>query len=276
MLSFMMTHHKKIQMDNLMRPIFGLIVPISLSIFLSACSSISDVNDDANCIDQDDSSNALLIYDPPPNLVGYVNIYERYDALETLYYIPSFVFVDGSMLVDMESHANDIVRIDAHLPLSDTSRREYDKWLSIQRGKHYTDCRGQSQTCITQSELNEFHKKNNSHIDDHDRTKFNLAVDDKIYFAFDKATLDRIAVLDIAAVKKYLDRYPNRVLQIRGRTDASGSNKYNEQLSKQRTLAVADELIRLGVPRSRVKLSWSGESGSGYGPSFRISELSYD
>jgi len=65
-------------------------------------------------------------------------------------------------------------------------------------------------------------------------------------------TLDRVGEL--------LREYPDRAVIIEGHTDDRGSDAYNEQLSRERAGAVADALVRAGLPRTRLEVRGLGES----------------
>lgn len=52
----------------------------------------------------------------------------------------------------------------------------------------------------------------------------------------------------------------NRDIEIAGHTDTSGSEELNMQISKDRALAAAGELVFSKVDRSRLVTSWFGES----------------
>ena len=77
--------------------------------------------------------------------------------------------------------------------------------------------------------------------------------DDKIQFAFDKASIrsKSFAVLDaLASVAK---RCPEKTISIEGHSDASGDPAYNKDLSFYRAKAVKKALIKRGVKASKLK-----------------------
>ena len=45
-----------------------------------------------------------------------------------------------------------------------------------------------------------------------------------------------------------------------GHADTSGTQRYNQDLSRRRAQAVASELVRLGVPREAITVQAFGES----------------
>jgi len=57
-----------------------------------------------------------------------------------------------------------------------------------------------------------------------------------------------------------LNRYPRTNIEVIGHTDSRGSDESNYELSRQRAVAVADELVRDGVSNARIKVRGEGES----------------
>ena len=54
---------------------------------------------------------------------------------------------------------------------------------------------------------------------------------------------------------------PGAELVVEGHTDTSGTHEHNQALSDARARAVADVLVREGVPRDRIRTEGMGESG---------------
>ncbi|MEM7194717.1 MAG: OmpA family protein [Pseudomonadota bacterium] len=52
----------------------------------------------------------------------------------------------------------------------------------------------------------------------------------------------------------------DRKVAVEGHTDSKGAEAYNLELSKERSLSVADELIFSGVQENRMEPAWFGES----------------
>ncbi|HHB12864.1 MAG TPA: OmpA family protein, partial [Chromatiales bacterium] len=69
---------------------------------------------------------------------------------------------------------------------------------------------------------------------------------------------DFLPVLDSVAV--VLKKYKDTRLRVVGHTDSTGSARYNQLLSQQRAQAVADVLIRDGVPATRITVIGRGEN----------------
>ncbi|PSX07066.1 OmpA family protein [Photobacterium angustum] len=207
---------------------------------------------------------------------GYENLFKRYRSLETIFYFPSFYIVEGSYLVGL-SPAHDGIF---------TRNQPYDNWLFVQLGEHYKACDGEYQSCLTHDELFKYYEATNSHRLSHDSHSYNLTNhlgvksiypgDEQVFFDFDSSALDVEALTTLASVKRYLAKYPTRVLLIVGRADATGKKGYNWGLSKRRAMSVYHDLINRGIPKDRIKVAWKGEGGSGYGRGFRIAELNYD
>ncbi len=79
-----------------------------------------------------------------------------------------------------------------------------------------------------------------------------------VFFPFDQANLTPVAMTVIDQVVKDLKTSTSRSLVIAGHTDSSGSDGYNETLSRNRAEAVAAALAKLGLDQS-VKVRWFGE-----------------
>jgi outer membrane protein OmpA-like peptidoglycan-associated protein len=80
-----------------------------------------------------------------------------------------------------------------------------------------------------------------------------------VLFDFDQYQLDEVARKEVFAVYTYLEKNPAYQIRVHGHTDNVGTNTYNQRLSERRSRAVAKELIRLGLAKTRV--SWTGKGG---------------
>lgn len=250
-----------------------IVVSVLASLMLSACSSSDPASDDY-C--QDPEHNHLvpvkhhesLVYSGPSNEVGYQNIYSRYEKLEKVYYVPSFILVEDSLLVGHLHHKNNVYHSD----------NSFEEWLMVQTGHHHSVCTDEYPACMTGEELAKFYQSTGSHSDDHDRVAFLESVNssDRVQFAFDSSQLDEKAVFEAAEIAQYLKRYPNKKLVVLGSADSIGDARYNKALSRKRAEALRDELVSLGIPEGQIELSWKGEYQSGEGPKFRVAELSYE
>ena len=80
-----------------------------------------------------------------------------------------------------------------------------------------------------------------------------------VLFEFDQHNLDKAAKREVLAVFAYLEKNPAFHITIHGHTDNVGTGTYNQLLSERRSQNVANELIRLGLSKTRI--SWSGQGG---------------
>ena len=80
-----------------------------------------------------------------------------------------------------------------------------------------------------------------------------------IYFNFDKHDIRQGAADTLDQVLATLKEYPELIVEVRGHTDAKGSNTYNDKLSQQRSDAAIQYLIDKGVDKSRLVPKGFGE-----------------
>ncbi len=73
-----------------------------------------------------------------------------------------------------------------------------------------------------------------------------------------KYSISDSAVKQLEQIADDLKAHPNVVVEIRGHTDDVGSPESNQRLSENRSSAVADALVRLGVPRKQLKTAGFG------------------
>ncbi len=83
----------------------------------------------------------------------------------------------------------------------------------------------------------------------------------EVFFKFDSAELSRRASLKLVDVADVLNdrRASMRHVHVEGHTDAVGDAQYNQQLSENRAITVADYLVDQGLERSRVDARGFGE-----------------
>lgn len=82
----------------------------------------------------------------------------------------------------------------------------------------------------------------------------------RILFDWDKKALNPLALNTIAAIA--MNAHEGEVIRIRaiGHADRSGTEAYNETLSRARAEEVQQTLIRLGIPADRIAIDWRGET----------------
>ena len=90
--------------------------------------------------------------------------------------------------------------------------------------------------------------------------KLYVALPSGILFDVDKAEIKPTAKDSIAKAAEVLVKYPDTYITVEGHTDSSGTPEYNQKLSERRADAVRDQLLRDGVPASRVSVKGYGES----------------
>lgn len=73
-----------------------------------------------------------------------------------------------------------------------------------------------------------------------------------IFFEFDKYELQTNSLAELDKVVRFLKENPTVSIEVSGHTDNKGSESYNQQLSEKRALAVANYLVKNGIPHIRV------------------------
>ena len=86
------------------------------------------------------------------------------------------------------------------------------------------------------------------------------SVFNNIEFEFNKAILTFTSQNSLDKAGKYLDIRSKLNIHLVGHTDNIGSDKSNMKLSKYRVKAVQKYLVDRGIPKSRIEISWKGES----------------
>ena len=81
-----------------------------------------------------------------------------------------------------------------------------------------------------------------------------------VLFEFDKYEVAGQYHDDLQGLAEFLAEYSELNVTIEGHTDSTGSEKYNTELSEQRSAAVKDELMSLGVSENRINVVAKGES----------------
>lgn len=81
----------------------------------------------------------------------------------------------------------------------------------------------------------------------------------RILFDWDKKALNPLALNTIAAIA--MNATEGEIIRIKatGHADRSGTEAYNENLSRLRAEEVMQKLVELGIPRDHVIIEWRGE-----------------
>jgi outer membrane protein OmpA-like peptidoglycan-associated protein len=96
-----------------------------------------------------------------------------------------------------------------------------------------------------------------------DGDKIILNMPSNITFDFNSYTLKSQFYSTLDSVVLVLNEYKSTMITVMGHTDSVGSKEYNQNLSVQRALSVADYLAKKGVVEQRL-------AASGYGEAFPI------
>jgi len=86
-----------------------------------------------------------------------------------------------------------------------------------------------------------------------------ITFDSGLLFDWDKSDLRPQAKTNIESLAKILNKYPDTNILVEGDTDSTGSEDYNLKLSERRAQSVANYLMGLGVPSSRISMVGLGE-----------------
>ena len=81
-----------------------------------------------------------------------------------------------------------------------------------------------------------------------------------VLFDLNKATIREESEETLQAIADIMEEYPQTVFHIGGHTDSTGSEEYNEQLSRERAASVREFLIQAGIPASRLTSEGYGEA----------------
>ena len=82
---------------------------------------------------------------------------------------------------------------------------------------------------------------------------------EKLLFEVNSAILKPTAIDGLTEVASVLNRYPETKIMVRGYTDTTGSEVYNQELSERRAKSVGNFLISKGVDATRVTMLGFGE-----------------
>jgi outer membrane protein OmpA-like peptidoglycan-associated protein len=81
-----------------------------------------------------------------------------------------------------------------------------------------------------------------------------------IFFDFDSYELSEAAMKKLRVIKQLFLAFPDLSIEVRGHTDAIGSNAYNQHLSEMRAKAVINYLIDIDVDETKLKYKGYSEN----------------
>ena len=91
-------------------------------------------------------------------------------------------------------------------------------------------------------------------------TQTHIRINQKIHFAYNRATILADSHPILNTVAQVLTDYPEIRLEIQGHTDSRGSDRYNLRLSDRRAAAVREYLLGRGIESSRLTSHGYGEA----------------
>ena len=81
-----------------------------------------------------------------------------------------------------------------------------------------------------------------------------------VFFDFDKDLLKEQSWIEMRNLAKFMNDYPNAIVELAGHTDNYGTLEYNVDLSRRRVEAVTKGLQTLGIKKERLRFVWFGET----------------
>jgi len=81
-----------------------------------------------------------------------------------------------------------------------------------------------------------------------------------VFFDFDKDLLKEQSWIEIRNLVKFMNDYPNAIVELAGHTDSYGTDDYNVDLSMRRVEAVKKGIVSLGIDEDRLRFVWYGET----------------
>ncbi|WP_268122757.1 OmpA family protein [Roseivirga pacifica] len=80
-----------------------------------------------------------------------------------------------------------------------------------------------------------------------------------VFFDFDSTFLKPQSWIEMRNLAKFMNDYPNAIVELAGHTDSYGTDPYNVDLSKRRVESVKQGLATLGIKEERLRFVWYGE-----------------
>lgn len=81
-----------------------------------------------------------------------------------------------------------------------------------------------------------------------------------VFFDFDKDILKPQSWVEIRNLVKFMNDYPNAIVELAGHTDSYGTDAYNVDLAFRRVEAVRKGIASLGIDEERLRFVWYGEA----------------
>ena len=92
-----------------------------------------------------------------------------------------------------------------------------------------------------------------------ERDRLIATIPNNLLFDVNSAVIKPGGLDGLTKVADILNRYPETTITVKGHTDSTGSEAYNQQLSEKRAIAVADFIVGKGVNGARVTPIGYGE-----------------
>ncbi len=80
-----------------------------------------------------------------------------------------------------------------------------------------------------------------------------------VYFATNQSNINNESEKSLNKLVEIFKEYPKTNIVVEGHTDSTGSETYNMELSKKRSMSVTDFLIKNGIDSNRLITKWFGE-----------------
>ena len=81
-----------------------------------------------------------------------------------------------------------------------------------------------------------------------------------IYFAYNKADLNKVSYSELDKVVKFLKENPEWLLEVNSHSDIRGTDEYNLNLSNKRAESTKNYMVKQGIAAERIKATGYGES----------------
>lgn len=248
----------------------GILIGVLALIGLYGCSSSSDEIAACNIPDHNHDKYAYTLeemgleYKKQNGESGFKNLHERDQAAVTLYYKPSFYFVEDYFLNPNTSSANTNTQKNANLRASQTLDKKTNALNDGGVNSEYLRSKIENEGSLAS-------------LSSAQRAALESGNPNKIVpFNFDRYNINNKAELTISEIRQILKENPDITLVINGRTDSIGTKDYNFILSQRRAESVKDKLIKSGLSPQKIKTVWQGEKNSKQGPKFTIAEVYLD